>query len=60
MLHITMQVDERRLAQQLIKQHLGCVMAVGQLLVLQWEGVDIVARVTSADTLDAAAKEVRS
>jgi hypothetical protein len=34
-------------------------MAVGQLLVLQWEGVDVVARVTSTNTLDAAAQEVR-
>ena len=60
MLHIRFQVDERRLAQQLIKQHLGCVMSVGQLLVVQWEGVDLVARVTSTNTLDAAAQEVRS
>lgn len=59
MLHMPFQADERRLAQRLIKQHLGQVMAVGQLLVVQWEGVDIVARVTSANTLDAAAQEVR-
>ena len=59
MLHMPFQVDERRLAQQLIKQHLGQVVAVGQLLVVQWEGVDTVARVTSANTLDAAAQEVR-
>lgn len=35
-------------------------MAVGQLLVLQWENVEIVARVTGTNTLDAAAQEVRS
>lgn len=56
---LAMQVDERRLAQALVKQHLGRVLAVGQLLVVQWQGVDIVARVTVTNTLDAAAQEVR-
>lgn len=59
-----MQVDERRLAQALVKQHLGRVLAVGQLLVVRWEvqstkGVDIVARITTTNTLDAAAQDVR-
>jgi len=52
------QVDERLLAQALVKQHLGRVLAVGQLLVVDWRGVSIVARVTATDTLDAAAQEV--
>lgn len=52
-----LQVDERRLAQALVKQHLGRVLAVGQLLVVQWQGADIVARISMTNTLDAAAQE---
>lgn len=52
-------MDERLLAQALVKQHLGRVLAVGQLLVVDWRGMPVVARITATNTLDAAAQEVR-
>ncbi len=53
------QADEGALGQAVLKRLLGMVAAVGQLVVAEWAGARVVARVTAANTLDAAAREVR-
>ena len=52
-------MDAARLAQALCKHCFRTVLAVNELVVMQWEGVSLVIRVTAANTLDAAAREVR-
>lgn len=51
-------MDAARLAQAFCKHCFRTVLAVNELVVLQYEGVRLVIRVTAADTLDAAAREV--
>ena len=46
------------MAQAFCKHCFRTVLAVNELVVLQYEGVSLVIRVTAANTLDAAAREV--
>ena len=53
-----LQVDAARLAQAFCKHCFRTVLAVNELVVLPYEGVSLLIRVTTANTLDAAAREV--
>jgi hypothetical protein len=54
----TKQADEAALEKTLLRTLQGHIVAVGQVIVLPWTGCTVVARITAADTLNAAAQQV--